>query len=125
MRVSLGDEKPFASTSVEAVKIRQRRPFPWPGRAPLLILKLPRIAGHGNRLQSGKRGQTSRRAVGSQDQADELRCREDAAGAVGLLHGIIRKPEAKWPGLTNYLNRTGLRSDPRLIQKLAALAGRW
>jgi hypothetical protein len=30
----------------------------------------------------------------------------------------------KWSGLTNYLNPTGLDSDPRLIQKLAALAER-
>jgi hypothetical protein len=44
--------------------MRQRRPFPWPGRAPLLTLKLPCIPGHGNRLQSGKRGQTSRRDPG-------------------------------------------------------------
>src|SRR3954453_24206503 len=57
MRVSLSNEKPFASTSVEAVNVRQRHPFPWPGGVPLLILKLPRIAGHGNKLQSGKRGQ--------------------------------------------------------------------
>jgi hypothetical protein len=27
--------------------------------------------------------------------------------------------EAKWLGLMNYLNATGLRWDPRLIQKLA------
>jgi hypothetical protein len=33
-----------------------------------------------------------------------------------------REAEAKWPGLTDYLNRTGLGSDPRLIQKLAARA---
>jgi hypothetical protein len=75
MRVSLGNEKPFASTSVEAVNVRQRHPFPWPGRVPLLILKLPRIAGHGNKLQSGKRGQLSRRAVGTEIEvagADEL-----------------------------------------------------
>jgi hypothetical protein len=30
----------------------------------------------------------------------------------------------KWSGLTNYLNPTGLDSDPWLIQKLAALAER-
>lgn len=38
--------------------------------------------------------------------------------------GMIRAAEAKWPGLTTYLNRTGLGSDPRLIQKLAARAER-
>jgi hypothetical protein len=61
----------------------------------LLILKLPRIPGHGNRLQSGKRGQPLRRAVGT---------------------------EIEVAGAENYLNPTGLDSDPRLIQKLAALA---
>jgi hypothetical protein len=45
------------------------------GRAPLLTLKLPRIAGDGNKLQSGKRGQLSRRAVGTEIEvagSDEL-----------------------------------------------------
>lgn len=38
--------------------------------------------------------------------------------------GMIRAAEAKWPGLTEYLNRTGLGSDLRLIQKLTARAER-
>ena len=123
MRVSLGNEKPFASTSVEAVKIRQRRPFPWPGRAPLLILKLPRIPGHGTGCRAGS--ETSHAA----------RCRPlGLAGVIKTLQvrwgycmteklevarGMIREAAMWCPGLTNYLNVTGLGSDPWLIQKLA------
>src|SRR3954471_22008158 len=64
--------------------------YPWPDGAPLLILKLPRIAGHGNRLQSGKHSQSLRRAAGGGVRAVERRCHEDAADAVGLLHGMIQ-----------------------------------
>jgi hypothetical protein len=39
----------------------------------LLTLKLPCIAGHGNRLQSGKRNQSLRRAAGHRDQADVMK----------------------------------------------------
>jgi hypothetical protein len=41
------------------------------------------------------------------------------AEKVELVRGMIREAEAKWPWLMNYLNVTGLRWDPRLIQKLA------
>ena len=41
------------------------------------------------------------------------------AEKIELARGMIREAEAKWPGLMNYLNVTGLRWDPRLIQKLA------
>jgi hypothetical protein len=37
---------------------------------------------------------------------------------------MIRQAETKWPGLTNYLNATGLGSDPKLIQQLVARAER-
>jgi hypothetical protein len=33
-----------------------------------------------------------------------------------LARGMIRKAEAKWPGLTKYLNATELGSDPRAIR---------
>jgi hypothetical protein len=58
--------------------------YPWPEGAPLLTLKLPRIAGHGNRLQSGKRGQPSRRAADHRDQADVMKTLQVPWG---LLHG--------------------------------------
>jgi hypothetical protein len=41
-----------------------------------------------------------------------------------LAKGMIRQAEAKWPGLRNYLNDTGLGSDPKLIQQLVARAER-
>jgi hypothetical protein len=37
---------------------------------------------------------------------------------------MIRQAETKWPGLTDYLNATGLGSDPKLIQQLVARAER-
>ena len=33
-----------------------------------------------------------------------------------LARGMIRKAEAKWPGLTKYLNASELGSDPRAIR---------
>jgi hypothetical protein len=35
---------------------------------------------------------------------------------LNLARGVIRKAEAKWPGLTKYLNATELGSDPRTIR---------
>lgn len=49
----------------------------------------------------------------------------DQAGAkVQVAKAMIREASAKWPGLTNYLNATGLGSDPKLIQQLVARAER-
>jgi hypothetical protein len=47
-----------------------------------------------------------------------------ASEKIQLAKGMIRDAEAKWPGLTNYLNATGLGSDPKLIQQLVARAER-
>ena len=41
-----------------------------------------------------------------------------------LAKGMIRDAEKQWPGLRNYLNATGLGSDPKLIQQLVARAER-
>jgi hypothetical protein len=41
-----------------------------------------------------------------------------------LARGMIRQAEKQWPGLKDYLNRTGLGSDPKLIQQLVARAER-
>jgi hypothetical protein len=30
--------------------------------------------------------------------------------------GMVREAEKQWPGLKNYLNVTGLGSDPRLVK---------
>lgn len=43
---------------------------------------------------------------------------------LALAKGMIRQAEAKWPGLRNYLNATGLGADPKLIQQLVARAER-
>jgi hypothetical protein len=37
---------------------------------------------------------------------------------------MIREASQRWPGLPEYLERTGLGSDPKLIQQLAARAER-
>ena len=49
---------------------------------------------------------------------------DQTAAKLALAKGMIREAEAKWPGLRNYLNATGLGSDPRLIQQLVARAER-
>jgi len=49
----------------------------------------------------------------------------DKAGEkIQLAKGMIREAEKQWPGLRNYLNATGLGSDPKLIQQLVARAER-
>jgi hypothetical protein len=49
----------------------------------------------------------------------------DQTGAkLQTAKAMIQKASAKWPGLTNYLNATGLGSDPKLIQELVARAER-
>src|SRR4051812_42787269 len=52
--------------------------------------------------------------------AHERRRYEGAAGGARL----IREALQRWPGLSEYLERTGLGSDPKLIQQLAARAER-
>jgi hypothetical protein len=54
----------------------------------------------------------------------EQRYGGQAGAKIELARGMIREGEAKWPGLTNYLNATGLGSDPKLIQQLVARAER-
>jgi hypothetical protein len=49
----------------------------------------------------------------------------DKAGEkIELARGMIRDAERKWPGVKDYLNRSGLGSDPKLIQQLVARAER-
>jgi hypothetical protein len=47
-----------------------------------------------------------------------------AGAKLELAKGMIRDAEKQWPGLRNYLNATGLGSDPKLIQQLVARAER-
>lgn len=47
-----------------------------------------------------------------------------AGEKIQLARGMIRDAEKQWPGLRNYLNATGLGSDPKLIQQLVARAER-
>jgi hypothetical protein len=49
----------------------------------------------------------------------------DKAGEkIELARGMINAAERKWPGVKDYLNRSGLGSDPKLIQQLVARAER-
>ena len=49
----------------------------------------------------------------------------DQTGAkLQMARSMIRDAEAKWPGLKEYLNVTGLGSDAKLIQQLVARAER-
>jgi hypothetical protein len=41
-----------------------------------------------------------------------------------LARSMIKEASARWPGLKEYLNATGLGSDPKLIQQLVARAER-
>jgi hypothetical protein len=43
---------------------------------------------------------------------------------IELARGMIRDAEKRWPGVKDYLNRSGLGSDPKLIQQLVARAER-
>jgi hypothetical protein len=49
----------------------------------------------------------------------------DRAGEkIELAKGMIRDAEKQWPGLTNYLNATGLGSDPKLVARAERRPGR-
>lgn len=53
-------------------------------------------------------------------KALEQRWGDQVPAKLALAKAMIKEASAKWPGLTNYLNATGLGSDPRLIQELVA-----
>jgi hypothetical protein len=57
-------------------------------------------------------------------QALEQRWGDQTGAKLELAKGMIREAEKQWPGLRNYLNATGLGSDPKLIQQLVARAER-
>jgi hypothetical protein len=54
----------------------------------------------------------------------EQRWGDQTGQKLELAKGMIREAEKQWPGLRNYLNATGLGSDPKLIQQLVARAER-
>ena len=43
---------------------------------------------------------------------------------IELAKTVINAAEKRWPGVKDYLNRSGLGSDPKLIQQLVARAER-
>jgi hypothetical protein len=57
-------------------------------------------------------------------QALEQRWGDQMPAKLELARGMIAEAEKQWPGLRNYLNATGLGSDPKLIQQLVARAER-
>jgi hypothetical protein len=57
-------------------------------------------------------------------QALQTRWGDQTAAKLELAKGMIAEAEKQWPGLRNYLNATGLGSDPKLIQQLVARAER-
>jgi hypothetical protein len=77
-------------------------------------------------IEASRRGPLSAEQVG-QRNADGMaaltaKWGSKAGEKVALARGMINAAEAKWPGLRNYLNATGLGSDPKLIQQLVARA---
>jgi hypothetical protein len=48
----------------------------------------------------------------------------DRTAAKLEARGMIREAEKRWPGVKDYLNATGLGSDPRIIKQLVARAKR-
>src|SRR5687768_16893563 len=57
-------------------------------------------------------------------QVLEQRWGDRTAEKLQLAKGMIDEASQRWPGLKNYLNATGLGSDPKLIQQLVARAER-
>jgi hypothetical protein len=54
----------------------------------------------------------------------EQRWGSRTAEKLDLARSMISAASTKWPGLKEYLNATGLGSDPRLIQELVARSER-
>jgi hypothetical protein len=54
----------------------------------------------------------------------EQRWGDQMPAKLELARGMIAEAEKQWPGLRDYLNATGLGSDPKLIQQLVARAER-
>jgi hypothetical protein len=54
----------------------------------------------------------------------EQRWGDQTAAKLQVAKAMIQEASAKWPGLKDYLNATGLGSDPKLIQQLVARAER-
>jgi hypothetical protein len=79
-------------------------------------------------IEASRRGEMSADEVGRRN-ADGMAALTakwgDRAGEkIQLARGMIAEAEKQWPGLRNYLNATGLGSDPKLIRQLVARAER-
>ena len=79
-------------------------------------------------IEASRRGPLSVEAVERMNGDGMKALREkwgDRAGEkIQLARSVINAAERKWPGVKDYLNATGLGSDPKLIQQLVARAER-
>jgi hypothetical protein len=79
-------------------------------------------------VEASRRGPLSDQQIQQRNDAGMAELRErwgDQTGAkLQMARSMIRDAEAKWPGLKEYLNVTGLGSDAKLIQQLVARAER-
>ena len=79
-------------------------------------------------VEASRKGPLSDQQIQQRNAAGlaELRERwgDQVPAKLAVAKDMIRQAEAKWPGLKNYLDATGLGSDPKLIQELVARSER-
>ena len=79
-------------------------------------------------IEASRRGPLSVEAVERRNADGMAALREKWGGQtsakIELARSVINAAERKWPGVKDYLNATGLGSDPKLIQQLVARAER-
>jgi hypothetical protein len=79
-------------------------------------------------VEASRRGPLSEHQIQQRNaegmQALQERWGDQTGRKLELAKGMIREAEKQWPGLKQYLNATGLGSDPKLIQQLVARAER-
>jgi hypothetical protein len=79
-------------------------------------------------IEASRRGPLSDDQVQKRNADGMAALREKWGGQTGakieLAKTVINAAERKWPGVKDYLNRSGLGSDPKLIQQLVARAER-
>jgi hypothetical protein len=79
-------------------------------------------------VEASRRGPLSDHQI-QQRNADGMKVLQERWGdqvpaKLQAAKAMIQEAAAKWPGLPEYLERTGLGSDPKLIQQLVARAER-
>jgi hypothetical protein len=79
-------------------------------------------------VEASRRGPLSKHQIQQRNveslAALEQRWGDQTGAKLELAKGMIAEAEKQWPGLKEYLNATGLGSDPKLIQQLVARAER-